>query len=376
MNIEEVRKYFPVVDELIFLDHAAVAPLSTRVVGAVEECLQWACEGGGNSAAEFERETERVRRLVARLIGAQPEEIAFTKNTSEGISLVAHGIPWSPGDNLIITDQEFPSNVYPWISLEEIGVNVKIINSRDGRILPEDIDAHIDKRTRLVSISSVQYLNGFRADLEAIGNICRERGVLFCVDAIQSLGAYPLDVRKSGIDFLAADGHKWLLAPEGTGIFFCRRNQIETLRPISVGWKSVIQSQNFDRIDLTLKPDASRFECGSLNIMGIFALGAALDLIFEIGIEAISKQITSHSELIRKELQKRKIPILSPSTKKERSGIVSFRVQEPHSIHRKLKLEKIITSVRADAIRLSPHCYNTREEIQTFFSALDRLIKD
>lgn len=375
MNIEEIRKYFPVVDELVFLDHAAVAPISTRVVGAVEECLQWAGEGGGNAAAEFEREIERVRRLVARLIGAHPDEIAFTKNTSEGLSLVAQGIPWSPGDNLIITDLEFPSNVYPWITLEEMGVVVKIINSREGRILPEDIDAHIDKRTRLVSISSVQYHNGFRADLEAIGNICRERGILFCVDAIQSLGVLPLDVRKASIDFLAADGHKWLLAPEGTGMFYCRRNQIETLRPISVGWKSVIQSQNFDRIDLALKPDASRFECGSLNIMGIFALGAALDLIFEIGIDTISKQVFTLNDLIRKELQKRKLPLLSPTAKKERSGIISFLVQDPYSIHRKLKLEKIITSVRADAIRLSPHAYNTREEILSFFSALDRLME-
>ena len=373
MNIEDIRKYFPVVDELIYLDHAGVSPLSTRVVGAVEGFLQRACEGGGIYTQEFDQEVERVRDQAACLIGAHPDEIAFAKNTSEALSWVAAGINWFPEDKIIINDLEFPSNVYPWMNLKEIGVQLKTISASDGRITPEMIESSLDPRTRLVALSSVQYQNGFRANLEKIGKICRERGILFCVDGIQSVGAIPLDVHDEKIDFLAADGHKWMLAPEGVAIFYCRRENLELLKPVSVGWKSVVKPREFDRIDFTLRSDAARFECGSLNILGIFALGSALDLLIEIGIEAIYERILTLTNYIYKEAKEREVPVLSPWGKGERSGIVGLKVQDPKFVHRKLLTEKIVTAVRGNALRLSPHFYNTEAEIQQFFETLEKL---
>ena len=373
MNIEEVRKYFPVVDELIYLDHAGVAPLSTRVVGAVEGFLQRACEGGGIYTQEFDQEVERVRDQAACVLGAHPDEIAFAKNTSEALSWVAAGINWSPQDNVIINDLEFPSNVYPWMNLKEIGVELKTISAVDGRITPEMIESQLDSRTRLVALSSVQYQNGFRANLEQIGKICRERGIFFCVDGIQSVGAIPLDVHDEKIDFLAADGHKWMLAPEGVAIFYCRRENLGLLKPLSVGWKSVAKPREFDRIDFTLRSDAARFEGGSLNIMGIFAFGSALDLLIELGIEWIYERILTLTNYIYKEAQEREVPVLSPWGKGERSGIVSLKVQDPKFLHRKLLTEKIVTAVRGNALRLSPHFYNTEAEIQQFFETLEKL---
>ncbi len=222
-SLESYRDEFPVTRNYVYLDHAGVAPVSLRVKRAVEEFISDATESGAFNYTSWTKRVEEIRRKSAALIGAESEEVAFVRNTSHGISIVAQGLDWKEGDNLIVYEKEFPSNIYPWLNLKERGVEVRFISSPNERILIEDIEGLIDSRTRLITLSSVQFSSGFRVDLKSVGELCRRKGVLFFVDAIQSLGVVPMDVEEFHVDFLAADGHKWLLSPEGTGIFYCRR---------------------------------------------------------------------------------------------------------------------------------------------------------
>ncbi len=231
--------------------------------------LDESTEGGSFHYPEWAERIVEIRRACAQLINAGPEEIAFVKSTSHGLSIVAQGLDWRPGDNVLIYEKEFPSNIYPWLNLKSKGVEVRTIPSRDGRILFEDISRLINSRTRLLAISSVQFSNGFRIDLEKVGSLCRDKQVLLCVDAIQSLGMVPMDVKAFHIDFLSADAHKWLLGPEGIGIFYCSNGLAERLSPPLIGWKSVQNEFAFDRPDFLLKTNCLRFEEGSMNLLGI-----------------------------------------------------------------------------------------------------------
>src|SRR5262249_11291054 len=227
---------------------------------------------------------KHVRALAAQLLNADPGEIAFVKNTSEGINFVAEGFQWRSGDNIVLAAEEYPSNQYPWLNQQYRGVEVRSVPSRGNRIAIDDISKAMDGRTRIVSLSFVEFASGFRNDLEAVGTMCRERGVFFFVDAIQGLGVFPLDVRRAPVDFLAADSHKWLLGPEGIGLFWIRKDLIDRLHPIDVGWNSVVDSLNFSKIDFRLKSDAGRWEGGAQNVAGIAAMGASLQLLLDFGI--------------------------------------------------------------------------------------------
>src|SRR5262245_30505137 len=223
MDALELRRHMPVVENWAFLDHAAVAPLSAPARDAL---LEWAGDVAGHGVVHEPRwlaRIEEVRRQAARLLGADPFDVAFVKNTSEGVGLVAEGVPWRPGDNVVSAEDEYPANVYPWLNLARKGVELRRVKSREGRISLDDLRAAIDARTRVVTLSWVEFATGFRNDLDAVGQLCREEGVLFFVDAIQGLGVLPLDVSRTPVDFLAADGHKWLLGPEGAGLFWARR---------------------------------------------------------------------------------------------------------------------------------------------------------
>ncbi len=267
---ETYRREFPVSGNYIYLDHAGVAPISLRVKTAVEMFLAESAEGGSFHYPVWAERIVEIRRACAQLINACPDEIAFVKSTSHGLSIVAQGLDWRPGDNVLIYEKEFPSNIYPWLNLTSKGVEVRTIPSRDGRILLDDISRLINSRTRLLAISSVQFSNGFRIDLEKVGSLCRDKQVLLCVDAIQSLGMVPMDVKAFHIDFLSADAHKWLLGPEGIGIFYCSNGLAERLSPPLIGWKSVRNELAFDRPDFLLKTNCLRFEEGSMNLIGHF----------------------------------------------------------------------------------------------------------
>src|SRR3990170_1633025 len=304
-SLEDYRKEFPVTRSYVYLDHAGVAPVSLRGKRAVEKFLSEATESGMFNYKQWMDRVEEARRSCAILTGAEPEEIAFVKNTSHGISIVADGLDWNEGDNLLICEKDFPSNIYPWLNLERKGIEIRVVPSRNGRILIEDIEGLIDSRTKLLTVSSVNFSSGFKIDLKMVGELCKRKRILFFVDAIQSLGVIPMDVHEFEIDFLAADGHKWLLSPEGTGIFYCRKELALMVNPPLIGWKSIINESDYDHIDFRLKTNSLRFEEGSLNVMGIFALGAAIGLLIEVGIDRIQARVIELGDLIIREAEKR-----------------------------------------------------------------------
>ena len=370
--MEKYRKEFPIINNFIYLDHAGVSPVSRRVKNEIEKFLTQATGEAGFDYSAWGVRIEEIRSSCAKLVGADPQETAFVKNTSHGISIVASGLNWSDGDNVLVYEKEFSSNIYPWLNLKDIGVDVRFIPSRDGRILFEDIEKLIDSRTRLITMSSVQSVNGFMIDLVRLGELCKQRGILFFVDAIQSLGAVPMDVKKIHADFLSADGHKWLLAPEGIGIFYCKNELASSIKPNLVGWKSVEDDHNFESFDFNLKNNAIRFEEGSFNTLGIYGLGAAVDLLLEIGVDNIYGRVLELGDLIISEAEKRGSPLKTPKDRNERGGIISFSGNvDPKDIAEKLYKKNIIVNYRGGALRIAPHFYNTEGEILKFFKALD-----
>lgn len=375
MNLEtmNLKEEFPVTENRIFFDHAKVSPLPNRVRQAVNAFVNDVSSFGTENYSGWMNEVESVRASFARLIHADVSEVAFVKNTSEGISIVANGLDWKPGDNVVIPDIEFPANVYPWWNLKRLGVETRFVPAIDGRVLFDDLVARVDSRTRILSVSSVECNSGFRNDLNRIGTFCKEKGILFCVDAIQSLGVLPMDVKRDHIDFLAADGHKWLLSVEGLGGFYISAKAMEKIHPAVVGWNSVINAYDFMNYDFTLRPDAQRFEEGSFNTMSIMAFGAALSLFHEVGVDNIERRVMSLGDRILEGLQRRNFKILNSVILEERSGIISFNGE--------MDLEKfsdyaadnqVSLTVRNGMVRLSPHFYNRESEIDRFFDLLDR----
>jgi cysteine desulfurase/selenocysteine lyase len=373
VNWARTRSFFPVSDELAYLDHAGVAPISTRACEALERyAAESTRRGAFRYRSFFDAEVERVRGRAAELVGGSPEEIAFVKNTTEGLGLVAAGLDWQRGDRVVTCDLEYPSNVYPWWSLRSHGVETEMLRSRDGRLPLDSVaEALARPRVRLLALSSVEFGNGARNDLEALGRLCRERGVLFCVDAIQSLGCLPLDVR-CGIDFLSADGHKWLCSVEGCGIFFCARHVLDRVTPRVVGWRSVADNTDFDRYHTELQPGAGRFEEGTPNTPGIFALGAAIDLLLELGVEAVGQRVLALTERLVAGLVERGAEVLSPRGPGEASGIVSFRAagEAPERTAGRLRERGVCVVVRRGGVRASPHFYNDEGEIDRLLESL------
>jgi len=374
LTIEAYRTNFPITKNHVYLDHAGVAPISLRVKTAIKTFLSESAEGAAFHYPRWAQRVIEVRRVCARLVNAGEDEISFIRSTSHGLSLVAEGMDWQKGDKVLFIEKDFPSNIYPWIHLKGKGVEARAIPSQGGRILIEDINRLMDARTRMIAVSSVLFSNGFRTDLKRLGELCKSKGVLLCVDAIQSLGIIPMDVREFNIDFLAADAHKWLLGPEGIGIFYCRKELVQTLRPPLVGWKSVQNEFDFDHPVLRLKNDAQRFEEGSQNVMGIFGLGAAIELLLEVGIENIKKRVLDLGEQIIGEAGKRGLTILTPVHREERGGNITIAGGfDPAAALDSLRERGIMVNVRGGGLRLSPHFYNTAEDINTVFRNLDRL---
>jgi cysteine desulfurase/selenocysteine lyase len=372
MDWAALRDEFPVTRRWAFFDHAAVAPLSGRAQTAMIEWVADMVENGDVHEQRWVRRVEEVRRLAGRLLNADPLDIAFVKNTSEGIGIVAEGFPWQPGDNVVTAAEEYPSNLYPWMNLASRGVEVRAIASRDRRLWIDDLRAAMDSRTRLVTLSFVEYASGFRNDLDAVGAFCRERGVYFFVDAIQGLGVLPLDARRTPVDFLAADGHKWLLGPEGAGIFYIRRELVDRLHPVGVGWNSVVGCRDFSTIDFRLKPHAGRWESGTLNVAGITALGASLELLLAIGIPALATRVLDVTDYLCDRAEQAGMDVYSSRQPEDKSGIVSLIVPgaDPRALVRRCRDAGIVINQRAGRLRVSPHAYNTSEEINRLLDVL------
>ncbi len=371
-DLNAYRAEFPVTERRTYMNHAAVSPLSKRILRASEECYRDFSLRGAEAFRDWMDRIEQVRELMAGLLNAESFEIAFTGNTSDGLSAVANGIDWNSGDAVLITDPDFPANIYPWMNLDRRGVAVRRIARRHGRFDVRDMEKALSGNVRLVSVSSVDFATGFRCDLQAVGDFCRRKGLLLCVDAIQSLGAIPTDVRQCGIHFLAAGGHKWLLGPMGCGVLYVASEANAEIRPERVGWKSVVGDEDFFRIRFDLKPDAARFETGTMNAAGIHCLGAAVELLQEVGVENSFARIQELTDLLAGGLTERKLAIVSSMEPGERSGILSFLpAGNANEVFLSLARRGVAASLRGDTIRLSPHFYNNEHDAERFFQALD-----
>jgi len=336
--------------------------------------VEWAddmTENGDGHDAAWRRRVEDARRRAGQMLRCDPLDLAFVKNTSEGIGIVAEGLPWQPGDNVVTAADEYPANVYPWMNLARRGVETRLVASRDGRILLDDIRAAMDARTRLVSLSFVEFASGFRNDLGAVGALCRERGVYFFVDGIQGLGVLPLDLAGSPVDFLAADGHKWLLGPEGAVLLYVRRDLVERLHPVGVGWHSVVKALDFAQLDFRLKPHAGRWESGTFNTGGILGLGASLELLLGAGIDAVAGRVRELTDYLCEKAQSAGLGVYSSRREGEWSGIVSLLAPgDVGGLVRRCRAGGVVVNQRHGRLRVSPHAYNTTDEIDRLLDLL------
>lgn len=356
------RHEFPVTNNVVYLNHAAVAPLPRRGAEAMQRMAQDALDYGALHYTDWMEAVEGVKRAAARLLNAEPSEIATVKNTSEGIATVALGIDWRPGDRIVAFHEEFPANYYIWKKLEQWkGVRVEWLSCMAPL---EEID-RAARGARLLAISFVQYLSGYRANLEAIGEICSRHGVFFFVDAIQGLGAFPLDVRKAKIHALAADGHKWLLGPEGCGILYIQREWQDAIEPVEFGWTNVAGWQDYASRDMTLRRDAGRYEPGTLNVIGCFGLRASLELLLEAGIENIAPHVQRLGDLIADWATEKRYEVMLPRTPDTTSGIVSIRKEgvDARWLWSRLRDAGVVAAPRQGWLRLSPHFYLSPEDV-------------
>lgn len=373
MDFAQHRALFPITQRYAFLNHAGLSPVPTTAVEAVHRAIADQAAHGLAHIDAWEQGQERVRAAAARLMGAAPAEVAFVRNTSHGLSLVAAGLDWREGDNVLCaTTEEYPSNVYPWQRLERRGVSLRTVAAPGGRVQAEAFAAAADRNTRLVAVSSVQYATGVRADLAALGQLCRERGWWLCVDGIQSLGVLPTDVRGCGVHFFAADAHKWLLGPSGVGVLYVDREALPALEPALVGWRSTKEALNFDQVKLDLRDDAGRYEEGSLAYALIEGMGASIDLLLEVGVDRIWARVRALNDHAAEALRRAGHAVEAPTgDDPARSGSITFRPRagDPVALAERLGAEGIAVSCRRGRVRVSPHFYNTEEELDRLVAA-------
>jgi len=353
--------------DVLYLNHAAVAPWPRRSVEAVTRFAQ---ESGTRGAADYRgwmRVEVRLRERLAALIGAaSPEDIALAKSTSEALSIIAYGLEWQAGDNVVGIAQEFPSNRILWESLSRLGVEYRTLDLYAASAPEDELMALCDQRTRLLAVSWVQYARGLRLDLERLANLCAARDILLCVDAIQGLGAIPFDLTRVGADFVAADGHKWMLGPEGVALLYVRPRLRPRLRLFQYGWHMVAHPGDYERTDWSPAAGARRFECGSPNMLGIHVLEASLSLLQEVGLDAVRRAIAQRAARLVELVDRHGFELLSPREPARRAGIITFRVPgaDARALHETLGARGLICAPRGGGIRFSPHFYTPEEHLE------------
>jgi len=366
---------FPILEKGLYFNHAAVGPWPRCTAEAVQNfAAENMLSGSANYRQWFARENE-LRKDLARLTGAASgDDIALLKNTTEGICLVAWGLDWQPGDNIVLPRGEFASNRLPWLAQAARGVEIREIDLRTAVNAESALIEAMDEHTRLLTVSAVQWNDGFRLDLQALGAACHRKDVLFFVDAIQQLGALPMDAETCHIDFLAADAHKWLLAPEGIAVFYCRESVRPRLQLTQQGWHMFENPWRFDRTEWEPARSAKRFEAGSPNTMGQAALHASLELLLTLGMNKVAEKVLANTAFLLENLERRPgIRVMSRTEMERRSGIVSFMHGQLSGaeLHRRLSTGGVSCVVRGDAIRLSPHFYQGEPQLEAFFEILD-----
>lgn len=358
---------FPIDPDTLYLNHAAVAPWPRRTAQAVSAFAEENLRFGARHYPRWSEKEKRLREQLRSLINApDTDDIALLKNTSEGLSVIASGLSWQAGDEIVISDQEFPSNRIPWQALTSQGVKVISVNL-DGDDPEQNLITAMGPQTRLMAISSVQYGSGLKLDLPRLGQACKKNRTLFCVDAIQSLGAEPFDLGTVGADFVVADGHKWLLGPEGLALFYCAASVRDQLTLHQFGWHMVEHAGDYDRKDWQPAASARRFECGSPNMLGIHALSASLSLFEEVGMETVRDEIGKRTAMIADALSHDdRVRLLSPADPARRAGIVTFLPlhETPEACHQRLTRAGVVCAKRGGGIRWSPHFYTPEAVIE------------
>lgn len=380
MDWSQFRKEMPVTQRWAYFDHAAVGAIPQL---AFDRISHWASEAlldGDAVWGGWQKLHEGARHTAAQLFNAQPTEISLVPNTSFGINLVAEGFPWKAGDNVVIPDHEFPSNIYPWMQLQDRGVELRVVPLDGVRVPANAILDAIDSRTRIVSVSWVGYASGYRIDPCELAERVHEKGSLFFLDAIQGLGVFPLDVRNTPIDFFAADGHKWLLGPEGAGLFYLREEHLNLLRPLNIGWNSVAHGNDFSRVDLNLRRTASRYESGTQNMAGFIGLGASLETLAKFGLgptqSAIGQRVLELTDILAERMIRAGWALASDrSSEAVKSGILSFEIPGHDSLQLKQQLhaEHVVLSFRGGKLRLAVHAFNDESDFDRLFSAVHKL---
>lgn len=376
-TLKRFRAELPVTERYAYLNHAAIAPIPRRSAERMAAMAGDISRTGDQHWSERNREVERVRGLAARILGArEPREVSFCENTSTGLSYIAEGfVDWQPGDNVIGACLDFPSNVYPWMRLADYGVEYRQVPERDGRIDDGELLSRIDDRTRVLALSWVQYASGYRCDLGRIGRACRERGILLVVDVIQGLGALKLDVERDFVDAAVGSGHKWLLGPEGIGLLYVSDRILERIRPTRSGWRSMRNQIEWTDMKVDFNEGAKRFESGTLNVYGITALGASLEILLEAGLDEVERRVLALAGRAAEGLAERGWRVISSRAEGETSGIVTavHPRHEADDLVRKLAGRGVIVAARAGRFRVSPHFYNTEQEVDRLLAELDGL---
>ena len=375
MRLTQMREQFPAARRYAYLNHASVGALPEPVTRTMTRYLTQRGEGGGLALTDWDVDIERVRQACARFVGAHRDEIVFTGSISHGLNIVACGIDWREGDNLICAETEFTANIYPWTNLQRRGVEVRFAPARQNRILVEDVAALMDERTRLVAISFVEFQSGYRNDLASLATLCHERGAYLCVDGIQGLGALQFSVAQTPVDFVAAHAAKWMLGPIGAGFLYVRRELLQVLEPVMAGWRSVVDKDNYFKYDSPLCDCGERYEPGSPNFAGLLGMEAAIDLLLSAGMKEIEARILGLTDYLIGGLQEKSCAIDTPiADRRERSGIVSFRhlAMDSAKLHERLDAAGVIVSLRGAMIRVSPHFYNTEDEVDRLLAVLPK----
>ena len=370
----ELRSLFPVIERAIYFNHAAISPPPITTIRAVEAQLRDVHENGSANFRSWLAVKEQARELLAGLLGAKAEQVAFMRNTSDSLSTVANGIAWQPGDNIVTFSREFPSNIYPWLRLRDaFGVEVRMCEEREGRIVISELENLIDHKTRLVAVSHVQYASGFRIDLERLGRAARRHDALFVVDSIQALGVVPTDVQAELIDVAAGASHKWLLAPEGVGYLFLSDRARERIQPTLVGWISVPNPDDYFNFEQGWNRGTLAWETGTGPAALFHGFKASLELLHRFGVQKIATYLEELTDYLCERLRGKKYEVVSSRAPGEKSQIVCIRHLDGLSamaLYHQLNTRKIVTAPRGDRLRIAPHFYNTTTEVDQFVEAL------
>ena len=370
----EIRALFPIAERSIYFNHAAVSPPPITSIRAVEAQLRDVHENGSANFRDWLAVKEEARTLLANLLGARPEQVAFMRNTSDALSSVANGLNWRAGDNIVTFSREFPSNIYPWLRVRDaFGVEVRMCEERNGRIDFAELSSLIDHNTRIVAISHVQYASGFRTDLERLGRLARQHDALLVVDVIQALGVVPTNVEAEFIDVAAGAGHKWLLSPEGVGYLYLSDRARDRIQPTLVGWISVPNPDDYFNFEQGWNRGALAWETGTGPAALIHGFKASLELLTRFGVENVAKYLEELTDDLCERLRAKRYEVVSSRAPGEKSQIVCIRPSEGLSamaLYHQLNKKNIVTAPRADRLRIAPHFYNTHTEVEAFVTAL------